>query len=508
MASCQRTGSEEPRFEDPRATSVLFDGYHSNRGTPLQGASRTRTGYRDTHGYKKFFADLAANGFETKISKSRIRSALLKRVQILFLGLVDDSHPAFEEEELRAIEAFVRGGGGLFVITDHSNCYHHAEIINPVLQRFGFYAAKATACDRGQPNTVSGNGWLWSTNVKNHAVTRGVGAISFQTGGGYVITGTVAQPLVLTSRHGWFDRWDPTKDDDGGYYGNWKQDPGEQGGALPLVVAATVGRGRVVAVGDQNMLGDAWLRYADNDRLGVNAALWLGKKTTTKQPRGPKKLRLWVLEEAGLHRAGRKGNWGYYSLYVHLARTNAVLVRAHRQVSLDPEDLLFIVADGVRSKNTQSQVLSFLERGGTVLWLEGLARGESSNFLYQGWPELKRGSSWLKNFRRNGTSHPDPDTTLKTIGEGLRGPLLAGGPLLDSEVWLYTQKPSQPLVWHQRAGKGGIVWIQPAQMFDNKYLGAVGKPDSNKPNVFEDLVFQLVDGLKRRYEARTGTYEL
>ena len=44
----------------------------------------------------------------------------------------------FSKGEIDAVERFVRNGGGLLVIADHTNVYGHASYLNAVTQRFGF----------------------------------------------------------------------------------------------------------------------------------------------------------------------------------------------------------------------------------------------------------------------------------------------------------------------------------------------------------------------------------
>jgi len=65
----------------------------------------------------------------------RITDTLLKDYDVLVLKV--PGRP-FADDEIDAIEEFVRGGGGLLFIGDHTNVYGHATYLNRVAERFGF----------------------------------------------------------------------------------------------------------------------------------------------------------------------------------------------------------------------------------------------------------------------------------------------------------------------------------------------------------------------------------
>ena len=53
------------------------------------------------------------------------------------------------------------------------------------------------------------------------------------------------------------------------------QDSDEPNEAVPILVAAEIGKGRVVVLGDQNAWGSIFIGLEDNAQLAVNAFAWV-----------------------------------------------------------------------------------------------------------------------------------------------------------------------------------------------------------------------------------------
>src|ERR1041385_8477781 len=80
--------------------------------------------YHYNYGYRKGFAYLRSRGVVVdEAVRGSIDAKRLAGCRMLFINLVSADLPPFKLSEIDAITSFVRSGGGLFVITDHSNCY-------------------------------------------------------------------------------------------------------------------------------------------------------------------------------------------------------------------------------------------------------------------------------------------------------------------------------------------------------------------------------------------------
>jgi hypothetical protein len=225
-----------------------------------------------------------------------------------------------------ALDAFVRAGGGLMLITDHTNCYFHGELLSPLATRLGLTLRPVTAADRGPERTLSPSTVAWIrivTGPSDHPVLRGVSAFGFMTGGSAV--GDVAQgwrALATTSPRGWADEWTPhRRDDSSGFTGDLKLDPShERPEEVPVLLAAERGRGRVLVFADQNALGATLIGFEDGAQMFSNALAWLtGREIpyTSRQPdtvttlTGPRYLCTSV------------SDFAYRSLQLHLDRLSA-----------------------------------------------------------------------------------------------------------------------------------------------------------------------------------------
>jgi len=192
--------------------------------------------------------------------------------------------------EARAVMAFVQAGGGLLMVADHAdsdrdgNGWDSVQVFNDMLTQaspsgleanaFGFSVAQVSFAEAGTIEHLNGG----ETDAVDpaaigHPVLAGphgsVTAVGMHAGGLFVIYGAPAQVLVHALPLG-----------TAGY-----------ASGSPYVVAAQVGAGRVVAVGDSSILDDgtdshgianpafdAWHQPTEqNAALFLNAVEWLAR---------------------------------------------------------------------------------------------------------------------------------------------------------------------------------------------------------------------------------------
>ncbi len=219
-----------------------------------------------------------------------ITSDRLKDVQLVILNLPSMDRPPWLTSEIDAVEKFIRQGGGMIFITDHSNCYYHQYHLLPLWQRLGLTPTFETACERTDTNKLAqgGPGWLLVRDFQQHPVTENVRFFATQTGGRVVGDGVIAR----TSPNAWADQGMSPLYGEGnpGLLGDLRMSDGEEQGAQGIVLAKTIGRGRVVIIADQNALGDAQISYADNWRLWLNACNWAGQLKIQTSPLTPDQI--------------------------------------------------------------------------------------------------------------------------------------------------------------------------------------------------------------------------
>ena len=258
---------------------ILVDRRHSRKQTFDTRLSLTEVRYKRMHGLGELSDILAGLNLPISETTRTLTGKRLGGASALFLNLPSGDGPGFTHAEVVAIESFVRAGGGLVVLTDHSNAYFHAEMLEPLLSRLGVQTPPATACDQEPGFTLSPKTttWIAPRTHGNHPVVEKVSRIGLMTGGAVVPRDSDGPWSVLatTSGSGWMDHWHPyRRPKSSGFTGNMAQDADEPMGPVPVLAAAEIGAGRVVVLGDQNAWGSVLLGFEDNAQLAANAFLW------------------------------------------------------------------------------------------------------------------------------------------------------------------------------------------------------------------------------------------
>lgn len=154
----------------------------------------------------------------------------------------------WSEGQLERIWDYVRGGGRLLVLGEHTTVDPNGgsrfnEVLAPTAMRVNFDSA-----------TFAVGGWLQSYDMIAHPITSGVADDRNQAGvviGASLDVGWPARP-VLVGRWGWSDWGDPASPR--AMMGNDCWDADEKLGDVVLAAVQPLGRGRVMAFGDTSGL--------------------------------------------------------------------------------------------------------------------------------------------------------------------------------------------------------------------------------------------------------------
>lgn len=271
---------DPPRADGP----LLVDQVHASKQPWDADISIDAFGYSRMHGLARAFAPVLAAGVDVETVGWRWSGRRLAGASAVFMNLVSGDNAALRTSEVVALEAFVRRGGGLVLITDHTNCYFHQEMLEPLTRALGITLPPITAADPTNRLNPGSTSWIRVFARSDHPVMAGVETIGLMTAG--VVDGLT--PLANTSAESWRDAWAPyERDDSSGFTGNLEHDAGEAAGPMPVVAAGTHGEGRVVVLADQNAWGATLIGYEDNARLFSNAVGWaMGREIPAPRP-GP-----------------------------------------------------------------------------------------------------------------------------------------------------------------------------------------------------------------------------
>ena len=187
---------------------------------------------------------LEAQGYEVaKVPGTLTGEALAGAGALVIINLMDRLEP----EEKQAVWDWVRAGGSLVVLGDHTGVMGIREpfndLLGPVKIEFRFDSA-----------TYWGQTWRDALMILPHPITRGVAVaedIQIWIGASLALR-PPARPVVA-AKYGYSDIGDE-QNADRSFLGDRRHNPGEQVGDLCLVAEARDGRGRVLVFGDTSSI--------------------------------------------------------------------------------------------------------------------------------------------------------------------------------------------------------------------------------------------------------------
>ncbi len=175
-----------------------------------------------------------------RISRDQILRADLAGGNVLVLA---NTEAALDSELENKIEAFVRAGGCLLVLGDHTNVFGLMEALNPTLARFGVtfrYDSAYPAGGEWKRILEASVDWPRPSQGMTYVPVHGIGASL-----------DIRWPVMplLVGNAGFSDRGNPGNLA-GAQLGNYGLDEGESIGGMVLACWRKVGRGRLVVYGD------------------------------------------------------------------------------------------------------------------------------------------------------------------------------------------------------------------------------------------------------------------
>lgn len=251
---------------------ILF--YSRNEGPILQWNRPTYDEFGPfAHGMFGLLPEyLERDGYEIAYLRKEIEPEDLTDVDVF---VTINASTDWDSAELEAVWSFVRRGGSLLVLGDHTDVEGSQDSQNRLLEptgiRFRFDGAV------GSPL----GGWTGS-ELAFHPLTSGVahgGQLGISVGASLDLEGSRARPLVLGSC-GLSDVGDRNAPEHA-FLGNYECDPGEQVGDLVLVAESKLGKGRVVVFGDTSSfqnpsLLEGYDRFVRRVFSWTSASTWHG----------------------------------------------------------------------------------------------------------------------------------------------------------------------------------------------------------------------------------------
>lgn len=247
-----------------KAGKIAFDIGHKSTEAP-QGVYTTNLNESLQHGHGNLVEFLRKFGYRVSFLSSPLSKDNLKGQDILVLIMESN---IYNTEEVKSVVEWVKEGGGLFVISDHTNIDNTMSSLNPIIENFGirlrFDTIWLLTTERGDL-IYARDPLVWDML----RVSPSVGAsLDLEKG---------AKSVVKTSYDAYSDTGNPYNYQMA-YLGNSQLDKDEKIGDLILAASSKYGKGRVLVLSDSAYFQNTAL-YRSYD-FAHRIFDWLNKKNS------------------------------------------------------------------------------------------------------------------------------------------------------------------------------------------------------------------------------------
>lgn len=252
-----------------RGDRVYYDASHGARHLWNRDNRRYRSNYHTVSGFKRFCDALREEGFKLHVENyDCFDRTVLDKFDVFFIGEQTYHSRFMTDEEQKALLQWVKDGGALFIITEHTNAHYMAEVFNQLFEDLPVKVRRDSICDINQPGPVSPS-WVDIPITRQHPITKGVSDYRFFNGASL----DTPDGVLFSSQSSWSDTYN--EKDSPIHNGNELRDPNELSGPLPAAAAFEYGRGRIVVLADHNALSNPTLYWGDHYLFAFNSMKWL-----------------------------------------------------------------------------------------------------------------------------------------------------------------------------------------------------------------------------------------
>ena len=255
-------------FQDPgykKQGRVIIDELHSNWAWTTRPFDKEWFGQQSVYNY--YVARSFANQhFDVRVNTDRpIGDQLLSDCDVL---VIKTPTKEFSGAEKDSIERFVRGGGGLFLVGDHTNLFgmsvHLNELAEPYNIEFNF--DDTYDLTNGQPSNYS------KPRLFYHPIVRDIDDFGFETS--CSLDAPLSSDFVMVG-YGLGREWVDYGHKN--FFGNMTLDPGEDFGLFVQAAAAKHGKGRVVTFSDSTVFSNFSFSWPGKAELFVGSLDYLNR---------------------------------------------------------------------------------------------------------------------------------------------------------------------------------------------------------------------------------------
>jgi Protein kinase domain/Domain of unknown function (DUF4350) len=251
-----------------------------------------------TYGSSSFATLLESNGYTvSKLTDGPITSDKLQGYDVL---IIMGQYHNYTNEEVNVIKDFVHNGGGLYLLAnnwgDVDGNQNYAW--NKIARSFGvsFENNQIVTNDK---NYIFFQNVVEINDIQPSPITANVPKFWYMMGT-YIQNPGPSKVIAYTDSYTWGDIGYNTTD--GGTYSNFKKDPNERSGPLPVVSEMQYGKGKVVFMGAAESFINSMIYRSNTWKLGLNSVNWLANKpvATNYKPAGLISLNLIAFQILGM----------------------------------------------------------------------------------------------------------------------------------------------------------------------------------------------------------------
>ncbi len=246
---------------------VMIDDGHSDWEWAGEAMNTREFGTKTTYNYHGL-ARLLSRVYDVTVTQSGISDSLLADVDVLILKT--PTRP-YTEEEQQAILDWVKAGGGLYLISDHTDIFGMSSYINEFSHHFGFIYNKDTVFDltstRDQywpgPDTIvhpAARHVPWYHYLTGCSIKPGPGCEVVMTGP------NTGSDLLSYATSNFFDTWYPRTE--------------LRFGNLVQLVASRYGKGRVVGFSDSTTYSNFAMFLPGRLEHLISIVEWLNRRNS------------------------------------------------------------------------------------------------------------------------------------------------------------------------------------------------------------------------------------
>ncbi|MCP4604836.1 MAG: hypothetical protein GY847_30675 [Proteobacteria bacterium] len=252
-----------------RGADVYYDAVHGSRHLWNRANKRHRVAYHTVSGFSRFYNALHEEGFDVHVETyDKFNRKILSDYDVFFIGEQTYHARFMTEREQKDLIAWVKDGGSLFTLIEHTNAHYMAEVFETLYKDLPVKVRRDSIGDINQSDPLSPT-WVDLTSRENHPTNKGVKEFRFYNGASL----DTPHGVLFSMETSWSDKYNA--EDRPIQNGNKRRDPDEISGPLAGAAAFDYGKGKVVVISDHNAMSNPTMYWGDHYRFVMNSMKWL-----------------------------------------------------------------------------------------------------------------------------------------------------------------------------------------------------------------------------------------